>query len=58
MAHIPRHRRMQSRLVENVMQQVRHGGFAIGAGDSNPRAIAKGLPSHGHFTSHRHAVVA
>ena len=49
---------MQSRLVENVMQQVRHGGFAIGAGDSNPRAIAKGLPSHGHFTSHRHAVVA
>ena len=57
MAHISGHRRMQSRLVEHVMQQMRHGGFAVCACDPNPRTFAEGLPCHGHFTSHGDAVI-
>ena len=48
---------MQSRLVEDVMQQMRHGGFAVCACDPNPRRLAEGLPCHGHFTSHGDAVI-
>ena len=57
MAHISGHRRMQSRLVEHVMQQMRHRGFAVSTCDANPRAMVEGLPCHGHFTSHGDAVI-
>ena len=43
---------MQSRLVEHVMQQMRHRGFAVSTCDANPRAMLEGLPCHGHLERH------
>ena len=56
-AHIAAHGGIEAGVAQQVVDQVGHGGFAIGARDADPGGGGQGLPGRRQFACHGHALV-